>query len=149
MTVADVMNREPAILQARQTFAEGFAILQERRIRSLPVLDEQGRYLGLFEVRDVWAVLLPRAAMLGDRSLQGLSFVGGTPAEMQARLTAAAGRPATDFVGNEELAAVPPDTSVKEAMRLLYHHGGILPVVDASRRLLGIVSTWEILAAIR
>lgn len=149
MTVAEVMNREPATLQAQQTFAEGFAMLRERRIRSLPVLDEQGRYLGLFEVRDVWEVLLPRAAMLGDRSLQGLSFVGGSSAEMQARLTAAAGRPVSDFVGNEELTAVPPGTSVKEAVLLLYRHGGILPVVDASRRLLGIVSTWEILAAIR
>ena len=149
MTVADVMNRQPATLQAQQTFAEGFAVLLEKRIRSLPVVDAQGRYLGLFEVRDVWEVLLPRAASLGDHSLQALSFVGGSQADLQLRLTEAGARPASDFVGNEELPPVSPDTSLKEAMRLLYHHGGILPVVDASRRLVGIVSTWEILGTLR
>lgn len=149
MTVADVMNRQPAILQAGQTFAEGFAILREKRIRSLPVVDAQGRYLGLFEVRDVWQVLLPRAATLGDRSLQALSFVGGSPAELQSRLAEAGSHPVADFVGNEELAPLPPETAVKEAMRLLYQSGGILPVVDSSRKLLGIVSTWEILETLR
>lgn len=149
MTVADVMNRQPAILQAGQTFAEGFAILREKRTRSLPVVDAQGRYLGLFELRDVWQVLLPRAAMLGDHSLQALSFAGGSPAELQSRLADAACRPVTDFVGNEQCSPLPPESSVKEAIRLLYQSGGILPVVDSSRKLLGIVSTWEILETLR
>jgi CBS domain-containing protein len=148
MTVFDVMNRTPAILQATQTVAEGLALMRERRIRSLPIVDTEGRYLGLFELRDVWSFLLPRAATLGSRSLPGLAFVGASPEELRARLAAARNRPVADFAGNEEFPPVPPQTSVTEAMRLLYHHGGILPVVDPSRRLLGIVSTWEILGTL-
>ncbi|MBX9604269.1 MAG: CBS domain-containing protein [Bryobacteraceae bacterium] len=149
MTVAEIMNSQPVTLRAGQAFAEGFALLLARRIRSLPLVDDAGTYLGMFEVRDVWEALLPKAATLGARGLRDLSFVPGTAADLRDRLAQAGPRPAIEFAGNESTPPIPPETPVKEAMRLLYDHGGILPVVDpASKRLLGIVSTWEILGTL-
>ena len=68
---------------------------------------------------------------------------------MGAELVAAEGRPRREFP-ELPVAPVHTDTPVKEAMLLFYQHDGDIPVVERkTNRLLGIVTPWEILDALR
>ncbi len=143
------MNRQAATLPLSETFGGAFRILTERRIRSLPVVDGEGVYRGMFDLYDIWRVLLPKAATLGGDALRDLAFLPASPEQLREKLQEASNRPVSEFLDDEKTPSVPPEAPVKEAILLLYRHGGNLPVVDRqSRKLVGIVSAWEILGTL-
>ncbi|MBI4906186.1 MAG: CBS domain-containing protein [Acidobacteria bacterium] len=149
MTVDSIMNRNPKTVPMTETFGGAFAILMDLRIDSLPVVDTNGIYRGMFDLEDIWELLLPRAAMLGLKSLTDLAFVSDAKEAMHQKLQDAGARPVSEFL-DAQVQPVHADTPVKEAILLFYKHQGDLPVVDrASKRLLGTVSPWEILQALR
>lgn len=149
MTVGSIMNREPATVPLSENFENAFCMLRDRRIESLPVVDSEGIYKGMFDLTDVWELLLPRAILLRMQSLTDLSFVSDAREALQEKLKEAGPNRIVDYL-DANVEAVYPETPVKEAIFLLMEHPGNLPVVDrGSRRLLGIVSPWEILEALR
>lgn len=149
MRVQDLMNKNVVSLSMNDTFGSAYRLLTERRIRSLPVVDEQGVYKGMFDLYDVWRVLLPKAATLDADSVRDLAFMTGSEDQLREKLRLAADRPIRQFLDDERAPSIPGDAPVKEAILLLHRHGGNLPVVDRqSRKLLGIVSAWEILATL-
>lgn len=149
MNVEELMRREPATIGADGTFAEAYRRLVELRVRSLPVVDPDGIYKGMFDLYDIWGVLLPRAARLNDASLQDLAFVSSSESQLRDKLREAGTKRVTEFV-DRDLPAVYPDTPLQEAVRLLYQHDGNLAVVDRkTHRLLGLLSAWEILEKLR
>jgi CBS domain-containing protein len=150
MTVQEVMNTNPITASMTSNFGEAFRTLMDREVSSLPVVDADGVYRGMFDLHDIWALLLPKAALLAMDSLPDLSFMADSQKEMQQKLSQAANRPVSQFLDGVESPVVHPHTPVKEAILLLHRHGGILPVVDRkTRRLLGVVSAWDILEKLR
>jgi CBS domain-containing protein len=53
VTVGDVMTPRPTVVHASDTIAEAMRRMTQGRRRHLPVVDEQGRALGLLSIRDV------------------------------------------------------------------------------------------------
>jgi CBS domain-containing protein len=150
MTVQEVMNTDPITTSLNSNFGEAFRTLMDRSVSSLPVVDADGVYRGMFDLHDIWQLLLPKAALLAMDSLPDLSFMADSQKEMQQKLNQAASRPVSQFLNGVESPVVHPHTPVKEAILLLHRHGGILPVVDRkSRRLLGVVAAWDILEKLR
>lgn len=150
MVVQELMNRDVMKLPLSATFGEAFRMLSEHKIRSLPVVDELGVYRGMFDLYDVWRVLLPKAATLGGDAVRDLAFLPTALEQLREKLREAENRPVREFLDDEKSPSVAAEAPVKEAILLLYRHGGNLPVVDRkSRKLLGIVSAWEILATLR
>lgn len=149
MRVHDVMKKDVVSLPADETFGGAYRKLLTLRIRSLPVVNEKGIYQGMFDVRDLWEVLLPKAATLAGDSLPDLSFLAGSQQQLRDKLAEADSRPVREFLKNRAAPAVPSDAPVHEAILLLYRHEGNLPVIDRrTGALVGIVSDWEILAAL-
>lgn len=150
MTVQEVMNSNPATVALNETFGHAVATMVDRRLSNLPVVDAQGVYLGMFDLHDIWESLLPRAALLSMHSLPDLSFMADSQTQMKETLDESAARPMSEFLDDVESPAVHPETPVKEAILLLHRHDGVLPVVDRkSRRLMGVVCAWDILAKLR
>lgn len=146
MHVEHLMNGQPVTIGLKETFGSALRLLIEHRVRSLPVVDEHWIYKGMFDLYDVWAQMLPRAAMLDKESLEDLSYVSSSIESLREKLADADTRSIREFLDTEEAPAIHPDTPVIEAVRLLYHHGGNLAVVDRkTHRLVGLVSAWEIL----
>lgn len=149
MNVSTIMNPNPVTLSVTETFGAALRLMSERRIRVLPVIDEHGVYKGTFDFHDVWRTVLPKAVLLGISSLTDLSFVSDAKEILSEKLAEASTRPIGEFL-DVPIQPVHPEMPVKEAMLLFYQHDGDIPVVDRkTKRLVGLVSPWEILDALR
>ncbi|MCC6342182.1 MAG: CBS domain-containing protein [Bryobacterales bacterium] len=145
MTAKDLLNPHPVTIPIEETFGGALEILLERHIRALPVLDSAGIYRGMFNLHDLWELLLPKAATI-DGAITDLSFMPGSVEELREKVLEAGPRPVTQFLKDRDAPAIHPETSVKEAILMLYQHDGVLPVVEKkTRRFLGILTPWEIL----
>lgn len=51
--VKAVMTKNPTIIQQNKLAVEAFALLKERKIDELPVVDEKGRAVGLLDIQDL------------------------------------------------------------------------------------------------
>lgn len=124
--------------------ADALATLVAQGAAALPVVDAAGQFLGVFGMREVVGMLLPRAALLADGL--DLSFVADSIAQLGDRL----GRLAGDAVGTHMAPhrSIRRETAPVEALLLLYRGDAWLPVVDKDGRLEGVVTAANALARI-
>ena len=83
-TVADVMTRNPACFQPDDSVLEADAGMKLGNLRHLPVLDVEGRLVGILSNRDVLRAREPvpvREVMTGDP----ITVTPETPADMAAQ----------------------------------------------------------------
>lgn len=151
MIVREIMNPAPIVVRMDQKFAEGFQIMLESRHSMLPVVDADGTYRGIFDVRDVWTLLLPKAARVLDRkSIDDLSFAFSSLERLREQIADVADEPISDFVSKEDPPPVYTDTPVLQAILLLYQHGQAIPVIErSSGKLAGVLATWQVLEVLR
>jgi CBS domain-containing protein len=141
------MIAEPVTVRDTASLAEAIDLLFRHRIKALPVIDAQGRYLGLFGVHTLIRQLLPRAATLDEgASLSDLTFVHDTLDTIKGRLAGILREPVLRYT-DRDLKPLAPDESLLETLLLLHRHRHTLPVADPQTgRLLGVVTYWGILA---
>jgi CBS domain-containing protein len=130
-TVRDVMTPEPAMVRTTDTVATATHLMTERRIKRVPVVDQDGRLAGILARSDV------------------LRAVGET---FPRDLAAAAEHPGAQTVGELMRAEVP---IVREDADLAALLDAVVStrlnravVVDAADRVLGIVSDAEVLRSV-
>lgn len=145
MTCATIMNPHPITLLASDTVATALEKTLEHRVKSLPVLDNNGRYLGMFGLHNLLGQMLPKVARL-EEGLGDLAFVSDMLEQMREKMEGLRRQPVNEFL-EDHAAPIHPDTSLTEAVLLLYRHGENLAVVERnSGRLAGLMSPWEVLA---
>jgi CBS domain-containing protein len=141
------MSAPPLLLREDDSVAGALGRMLKDRLTSAPVVDAQGRFAGMFRVRRVVGLALPKAATL-DNLVEDISYLNETIDDLKHRL----GTIANDGVGKHLDDSVPvarPDTALAEILLLLYRSSNTVPVVDAaSRKLLGIVTSQGILNAL-
>jgi arabinose-5-phosphate isomerase len=54
LTAADCMTRHPKVIAPEQFAAAALAVMEERKITSLPVVDSRGRLRGIIHLHDLW-----------------------------------------------------------------------------------------------
>lgn len=149
MKVGEIMNRAPVSVCTGQTFGDAFQVLMKTRHTVLPVVDADGVYRGIFDLKDIWGVLLPKAAQLNRKSLEDLSFVSSSLEKMKDQIAESAALPIGRFVNAEDAPPLYPDSPVIQAILLLDEHGEMIAVVDRqTRKLAGVVSAWQVLDAL-
>jgi CBS-domain-containing membrane protein len=142
MSCRTIMNAEAPSLNRRDTVAVAVQKLFAERRLSLPVIDDDRHYLGLFGSHQLLKMVLPRAADLAV----DLAFVRESKDDVQKRLKAVAEHPVERYVDREAV-TLAPDTPLVEALLLLYRGREDLPVVDKeTHRLEGIVSARRAMA---
>jgi len=135
--VRDVMTQEVVTVNEHASFKDVAMLIAERRVSAVPVLDREGRVLGIVSEADL---VLKEEYPEGppERRL----FQGRRRRIAQAK---AAGDTAAELM-TAPAVTIGPDASVAEAARLLHRHGiKRLPVVDPAGPLLGIVSRADLL----
>ncbi len=107
---------------------DAWNIFRQRRFRSLPVVDEVGKIIGIVSDRD----LLRYAAVTGNIPPYGEdSEQASTPIE--------------PLVSKKVLTAT-PDTEIRTIARLMFEQRvGVMPIVDAYENLVGIITRSDIL----
>ncbi len=53
-TAADAMTRNPMTIGAGALATEALRLMEERKITSLPVVDEDGALVGVIQIHDLW-----------------------------------------------------------------------------------------------
>jgi CBS-domain-containing membrane protein len=122
--VRDVMTSDVVTVDEHASFKEIAALITGRRVSALPVVDADGRVLGIVSEADL---VLKEEFPEGPAG--GRLFQGRRQREDRAKAV-----------------TVGPDATVAEAARLLHRHGiKRMPVVDPAGPLLGIVSRADLL----
>jgi len=146
-TARDVMDPHPTVLGAGETLAKGIEYIMDKRFRNIPIVDEHGRYLGVFGVNCLLRLVLPQAVLMED-GLTNIAFVSDTLQDLRRRLQEVIHQPVTICL-SDEATVLAPDTPLLETLLVLYQTRRSVPVVDpASRALLGVVSYWDVGRAI-
>ena len=131
LRVGDIMSVSPVTIAPSTSVQEAQALMQQRKIRHLPVLQE-GRLVGMISDRDIRLVLPSPATSLTVWEIRHLLD----------QLTV--GEVMTYFV-----MTTAPDCPVTEAVgRMLGHKVGALPVV-ADHQVVGILTRTDVLRAFR
>lgn len=142
-----IMNSAfPAV---RDTDSVGMASdrLVRHRQLSLPVVDAEGRYVGMFGADELLGLMVPRVAIAGDLA-PNVRFVGDDPRHLAERFRALRDRP-VGAIADKAAVVLAPDTPQIEAFRIFCHSRTTLAVVDPeSRKLLGVVSCWDVMGTI-
>jgi CBS domain-containing protein len=135
--VREVMTSDVVTVDEHASFKEIAALITERRVSALPVLDADGRVLGIVSEADL---VLKEEFPEGPAG--GRLFQGRRQRQDRAK---AAGDIAAELMTSPAV-TVGPDATVAEAARLLHRHGiKRMPVVDPAGPLLGIVSRVDLL----
>ncbi len=126
MLVSARMTREVVTASPRTSLAEGLALMNERRIRHLPVLEE-GRVVGIVRDRDLRGAAPPQGSLPEEQRYEFLRSrrIGE--------------------IMHREVVSVEPATPVEEAARIMAARKiGCLPVLDGAT-LVGILTASDLL----
>jgi CBS domain-containing protein len=146
-TARDVMDPKPTVLAATDTVGTGIGYIMENRFRNVPIVDGEGCYLGVFGVNCLLRLVLPQAALM-EHGLTDISFVSDSLKDLRRRMRESEDKPVTICL-SDEATVIGPDTPLLETLLVLYKTRRSVPVVDPKdRRLLGVVSYWDVGRAI-
>jgi acetoin utilization protein AcuB len=151
MTVESIMTSRLHTVGADEPVSKALLMMREHQIRNLPVVDDNGRFVGLFGIRRLARLLLPKAATeLKRHSLTDLDFLPDELGQMYERLREAGNRPVSEFLEKRSrLIFCTPDTTYPKLLKLLLNQStdSSLPVIVVAgekRQLVGMVSLWDI-----
>lgn len=142
MTAASVMDPNPTWVKPDDLIGTAVKYIMDNRYRNLPVIDDEGRYLGIFGVNCLLRLMLPKAAVM-EKGLEKVSFIHETLADIHGRLQEVEKEPVSVCM-NTDVATVPPDKPLIETLLILYRTRTSIPVVDPETgKLLGVISYWD------
>jgi CBS domain-containing protein len=144
MKIGDYMKRDVVSVPQTATLRDAAQILVDRHVGLLPVLDGQGRPVGVLGLRDLLSLALPSfVRLIGD-----FDFVHDFGA-------VEAARPSAETMSRPVTSLMRPATTVNEssgllrAYTLMYKHElHDLPVVSRDGRLVGIASRVDLGTAV-
>lgn len=152
-TAAELMTANPVSIDQHATLQEAAAVLTDKEINALPVIDDAGRPIGVLSRADLVRHDRERADYLpqepkyqGEEELTiangeklGSGFLVETMVPTEAR-----------EIMTPAVISVTPDTSIVDAVaKLLALKLHRLFVVDEAGVLVGVISTFDILRALR
>lgn len=149
MTAENIMSFRLRKLSPTDKVCDALQIMHTHQIRNLPVVDDEGQFIGLFGIRRIISLLLPKAAQI-DFGLKDLSFMPDEVEELYKRLGDIGQKPVTDFLEKKKkLVFCKPSTPFPEVLELLEQNPDTsLPVIivkGKKRKLVGMVSSWDVL----
>jgi CBS domain-containing protein len=147
--VREVMDAEPVAVRPDADVETLIRTLREHDLQGVPVVDEDGRCVGIVTESDL---VIPDEE--GDLHLPHyVNLFGGTVfleslGHFEERLRKAFASTAGDMM-TPNPTTVSPDTNVHEAARIIAESGhNRLPVVDEDGRLVGVVTRVDVLEAL-
>ncbi|MGD9950910.1 MAG: CBS domain-containing protein [Desulfobulbus sp.] len=134
MFIYDHMTPSPITVMPEQTVAEAIELLQQYNIRHLPVVDDQGRLLGVLSDRDLRSARPSSVARSKERGSVE-EQVNNTPVSV---------------VMVRDILYLRPNTTLDDALILFQSRKiGALPVVNDDEKLVGVFTTADLMNAYR
>ncbi|WP_052864276.1 CBS domain-containing protein [Streptomyces niger] len=138
-SVSDIMNRDVVTAEPGMVFKDIAYLFAHHRISGIPVVDGDGKVLGVVSETD----LMARQTVQDDERphrFPRLSFGGARAVRTKSRATTV-----TDLMTKPAITVGPRQSLVEAARVMARHHCNRLPVIDAEGRLMGIVTRGDLL----
>ncbi len=110
MTAETIMSFRLEKLKPTDKVCEALRVMHTHQVRNLPVVDEDDQFVGLFGIRRLIHLLLPKAAQM-DLGLKELSFMPDDLGELYNCLEDIGQRPVAEFLEKKKtwcFASPPP-----------------------------------------
>lgn len=144
MNYSDVMSDPPLVLRRDETVARALKRMLDEGLTSVPVVDAKGKFIGMFRVRRVVGLALPKAATL-DHLVEHISFINESLEDLTRRLGTVRDHAVSKHL-DDTVPVVRPNMALAEILLLLYRSSNTIPVVEQkSGKLLGIVTSQRVL----
>ncbi len=141
--ITDVVTVKPEM-----SVEDALHLLEEKRIRAVPVVDDNHRLVGMFSFKQLLNKLLPVSATMED-GLQRLNFVIGTAPAVAKKLRKIKGDKVENHLNTEDVVVLHPETPTWETLRLIVRHGSPLPIITPSDgRLVGLLTEQSLLESL-
>ncbi len=146
--VGDVMNKAPVQVSANQTMTEAADVLAEHGVSTAPVMDEQGRCVGILSATD----FLQRECGAGHADEQSLT--GEThrlvkpPGEQSFHINSVPESMVSCHMTLGVQSVSADATLLKAAHIMNTEHIHRLPVLDNDGRVIGMISTMDIVSSL-
>ena len=123
-------------------------LMKEFGMRNLPVVDGEGKLLGVFTTVHLIELLLPKAATI-EGGLSDLSFVHDTIDDVRQRWKEVQDHRVGDFIETENIPLATAETSLIEVMLLIFQKRTHVTIVDEdSGQVVGVVTFSKVLDAL-
>jgi len=129
MRIEDIMSREVVTATMDDDLQHVRNLFTRFRFRHIPVVDDNGELVGIISDRDVLANVSPFAGTINERAADANSLK----------------RKAHQIMTRQPETAEPGEKAERAALVMLRQRISSLPVVEQSGRLVGIVTTRDVL----
>lgn len=144
MSARLIMDSNPIRIHPLDTVGVAARKIMRRRYRSLPVVDDERRFLGVVKVNDMLRLILPPNAMNESVSAAVESYKSLSIEDLRENLDRLLEEPIAPYI-DKEVVTVAPETTLVETLLTMYHQERNLPVVDRKTgRLEGMISYYDI-----
>lgn len=147
LTCKDVMVEDQCILRPTDTVSKAFRLTRQKGIRFLPVVEEDGTYVGVFTSPTLIKLLLPRAMTIqmsgkDSKSLSNLGFYNVDEETFHHALAEEKDEPVVNHLSDpSNIPLLAPDTSVMEGVLMLHKYKRhVILVKPDSNQFVGVVS---------
>jgi CBS domain-containing protein len=142
-TASSIMDPHPCVLHPDDRIGPAIDTIMKNRYRRLPVIDDEGRFVGVFGVSCMLRLLMPKAVVM-EKGLESVPFVRDSLSDLHRRLDKVKDEPISMCM-HEEMVRVSPDTPILETLLTLYKTRASLPVVDPETGILaGVISYFDV-----
>ena len=143
MQASDVMDPDPVALKPTDTIERAAKYIMKNRYRSLPVVDENFCYMGIFGVNCLLKQVIPKAVFM-EHGLENVSFIHESFEDLYKRFSDMKDQPISVCM-NQEVQPITPDTPLTDTMLQLYKTRSSIPVVEhGTCKLMGMISYWDV-----
>lgn len=142
MKVKDIMTRNTTTLSSDMSAMEAAKKLSELKISGLPVVDSDGRLVGMFTEKDILKAILPSYV-----EKVGKFIYEENPKGTKKKLEGLSGISVGDLM-RKEVITITEETDCYEAARvMLTQKARRVPVIDRENKVIGIVARCDVLKA--
>lgn len=142
-TASTIMDKNPSVLHPTDKISQAVECIMKHRYRRLPVVDDDGCFMGVFGVTCLLRLVLPKAVIM-DKGLESAAYIRDSLSDLHRRLKEVEDEPIS-LCMREEMVRVSPDTPLIETLLILYKTGASLPVVDPETgKLVGVISYFDV-----
>lgn len=146
--VQDFMTVNPVTVKPTDSVATVVKILDEQRFRGLPVVDEQGNFVGLVSEEDLMVREAPVQSPLYLTLLGSIIYFDSSE-KFQQQLKKSLGMLVQDVMTTHPPITQPHAPLSEVAQTMLQSRIGQLPVLDADHKLVGIITRHDLIHALR
>ncbi len=142
MKAKDIMTRDVMSLSFESSVKEALDLLREKEISGLPVVDKEGKFLGMLTEKEILSRILPSYI-----SKVGRFIYEENPKSTRKKLSEIVNLNVSQLMRKEATTTTEDVTLCEVAHIMLTHKSRRIPVLDKSGKMVGIVTRGDVLSA--